>query len=375
MARNNGPLIPDEGVANRSGSPASTPLDDSATDPRFLDLDSEEQSPFLRAQKRVPVRRGPIPKKAASRIKIAAIILAVVVALGGTAMAVYSYSEKSWRFRLDSSDQLEVVGIEKVTRRQVMDVLGGDIGKNVFFIPLDERKKQLEEIPWVESAAVARLLPNRLRVTITERTPMAFVQMRNRVALIDQHGVVMDLPPRSNSQYSFPVLVGMGDQEPLSTRSARMKIYSQLVNELDEGGTNYSRDLSEVDLSDPEDVKITVSDPNGEVLVHLGSGNFADRFKIYKGHVQEWRQQVDKLASVDLRYDRQVIVNPDSPQDQPRAVAAAMKSSTPPAKTVAGVPKATAASPKAHSAATKPVAGSHKNKAKHSAAKPAVKKK
>jgi len=326
MARNNGPLIPDEDIASRSGSPASAPLDDSV-DGRFLDLDSEEQSPFLRGQKRVPVRRGALPKKAASRIKIAAISLTVIAALGGTFAVAYHYAEKSWRFRMESSDQLEIAGIENVSRRQVMEVLGADIGRNVFFIPLDERKAQLEQIPWVETAAVARLLPNRLRVTITERTPMAFVQLGNRIALIDSHGVVMDLPANAAKRYSFPVIVGMGDPEPLSTRAARMKIYSQLVNELDADGTHQTQDLSEVDLSDPEDVKVTVSDPQGEVLVHLGSGGFAERFKLYKGHVQEWRQQVEKLASVDLRYERQVIVNPDSATDQPKSSPKAARAS------------------------------------------------
>src|SRR3954466_3568830 len=111
MVRNNGPLIPDEDVANRSGSNASTPLDDSAMDARFLDLDSEEQSPFLRGQKRVPVRHGALPKKAASRIKIAAIALAIAATLGGTLAVVYHYGEKSWRFRMESSDQLEIAGI------------------------------------------------------------------------------------------------------------------------------------------------------------------------------------------------------------------------------------------------------------------------
>jgi hypothetical protein len=32
---------------------------------------------------------------------------------------------------------------------------------------------------------------------------------------------------------------------------------------------------------------------------------------VYVGHVREWRQQFDKVESVDLRYDRQIIVNPD----------------------------------------------------------------
>ncbi len=104
----------------------------------------------------------------------------------------------------------------------------------------------------------------------------------------------------------------MKDNEPLSTRAARMKLYMQLVGELDAGGTQYSQDLSEVDLTDPDDVKVTVTDPHGEVLVHLGGSDLLERFKIYKAHVQEWRSQFQKLDSVDLRYDRQVIVNPDS---------------------------------------------------------------
>ncbi len=61
------------------------------------------------------------------------------------------------------------------------------------------------------------------------------------------------------------------------------------------------------------------TDPDGEVLVHLGSSNYLQRYKIYVTHVQQWRQQFDKLESVDLRYDRQIIVNPDlqGPMKQP----------------------------------------------------------
>jgi cell division protein FtsQ len=121
----------------------------------------------------------------------------------------------------------------------------------------------------------------------------------------------MDLS--SKKKYSFPVIVGMNTGEPLSTRVARMKIYNELVRELDSGGGNYSKDLSEVDLTDPEDVKVLANDPDGEVLVHLGSSDYLDRFKVYVAHLREWRQQFQKLESVNLRYDRQVIVNPDLP--------------------------------------------------------------
>jgi cell division protein FtsQ len=112
-------------------------------------------------------------------------------------------------------------------------------------------------------------------------------------------------------KYSFPVIVGMSSGEPLSSRAARMKTYDELVRELDSSGGHYSQDLSEVDLTEPEDVKVLTNDPEGEVLVHLGSSDYLERFKIYVGHLREWRQQFPKLESVDLRYDRQIIVNPD----------------------------------------------------------------
>lgn len=309
MARDTGPLTPeDEPPRGAGGAPAE--LDE--FDGRMLELDAEEESPFLRGQKRVPVRRGPLARKTANRLKYAMIAVVVVGAVGAVSGFLYRYGAHSWRFRLDSGDHIEISGIENVSRAQVMDVVGGDIGRNVFFVPLADRKKQLEEIPWVESAAVMRLLPNRLRVQIRERKPVAFVQLGSRVALIDRSGVVMDLPAGSTKKYSFPVIVGTGEQEPLSSRAAQMKIYDALVRELDSEGAHYSQDISEVDLSDPGDVKITVANAGTEVLVHLGSSRFLPRYKLFVAHVQEWRQQFQQLNSVDLRYDRQVIVNPDS---------------------------------------------------------------
>src|SRR5512133_3814601 len=170
MARSQGPVIPDDDPAPRKGGAGAT-LED-ALDPRLLDLEKDEEPAFLRGQKRVPVRRGPLPKKAANRLKIALLAVVVLGVAFAAALTVYGYGTHSWRFRMESSDQLEIAGLHNVTRGQVMEVMGADIGRNVFFIPLDERKKQLEEIAWVESASVMRLLPNRVKVQVVERTPV-----------------------------------------------------------------------------------------------------------------------------------------------------------------------------------------------------------
>jgi cell division protein FtsQ len=294
-----------------------------------LDLDEMdgEEAQFLRTNKRVPVRRSPIPKKAASQLKIAGVIAAVIVACGGLSAWAYSYGMTSWRFRIQSSDAVEIAGVRNASRAHVMEVAGADIGRNIFFVPLDERKKQLEQIPWVEEATVMRLLPNRESVTIRERTPVAFAQIGSRISLIDANGVVMGMPADRKIKYSFPVIRGIADTEPLSSRAAAMKIYNRLVGELSatEGestalsgsiqGTNYVKQLSEVDLSDPENVKVTANDPGGTMVVHLGAQDFLPRYKLYVTHIAEWRQQFQNVQSVDLRYEGQVIVNPDKPSE------------------------------------------------------------
>ena len=87
------------------------------------------------------------------------------------AVTLYRYGTQSWRFRVDSSDNIEVLGTRNVTRAQVLDALGADIDRNIFHISLDEQKKQLEDIPWIESATVMRFLPNRLRVESSSASP------------------------------------------------------------------------------------------------------------------------------------------------------------------------------------------------------------
>jgi cell division protein FtsQ len=304
MARRSSTTIQEE-LYSTANDPAREELDDA----RLLDLDAEKESPFLRAQKRVSVRRSPLPKKTAARLLWVALAVSIAGATALGAAMFYHYEEHSWRFRLDSSDNIEMAGLSNVTRPQVMEVMGGDIGRNIFFIPLDQRQKQLQQIPWVASASVMRFAPNRIQIQIHERVPVAFARVGSKVMLIDAGGVLMDLT--NKKKFSFPVIMGMSANEPLSTRSLRMKTFNELVRQLDSSGGHYSQDLSEVDLTDAEDVKVLTNDPAGEVLVHLGSANFLDRFRIYVAHLREWRQQFSKLESVDLRYDQQIIVNPD----------------------------------------------------------------
>src|ERR1700674_5735926 len=291
MARKSGSTISQEELYPPAHEPARPVPDDALDDARMLDLDVEQESPFLRGQKRVSVRRGSLPKMAATGLTWGLLALVVVFVCSAGVAALYHYGEHSWRFRIESSDDIEIAGLQNVTSYQVMEVMGGDIGRYIFFVPLSTREQTLEKIPWVQSASVMRFVPNRLRIEIHERTPVAFARVGSKVLLVDGQGTLMDLP--NKKKYSFPVILGMNPGEPSSTRIPRMRIYDSVLSQLDSSGAHYSQDLSEVDLSDPDDVKVLTNNPEGEVLIHLGSSNYLDRYKVYVGHVREWRQQFD----------------------------------------------------------------------------------
>src|SRR5271169_2102866 len=136
MARKSGSTILQEELYPPSAEPAREEMDDA----RLVDLDVAEESPFLRGQKRVSARRSSIPKKTANRLlwtSVAVAVIGVAIIVGA---GLYEYGQHSWRFRVDSSDNIEVTGTQNVTKAQIMDVMGVDIGRNIFFIPLVEQK-------------------------------------------------------------------------------------------------------------------------------------------------------------------------------------------------------------------------------------------
>src|SRR5579863_1298047 len=99
--------------------------DESPLDARLLEIDDDAESPFLRGQRRVPVRRGslPLPRNARSWIKPALLLALILVVLGTAWLTLQRYGSRSWRFRLDSSDNIVVSGASNVSRAQVLEVM------------------------------------------------------------------------------------------------------------------------------------------------------------------------------------------------------------------------------------------------------------
>jgi cell division protein FtsQ len=238
---------------------------------------------------------------------------AVVLVLGVIAVAVAGvryFLLHDERFLMTTSSDIQITGNEHLTRAQILSVFGADLERNLFRVSLAERRADLERLPWVQHATVMRLLPNQIRVKIIERVPVAFVRQGTQIGLVDGSGVLLDMPPEAagDPKYSFPVLTGLAAADPLSTRAARMEIYKRFMAELDSTNEHLTRNLSEVDVSNPEDVKAVVTTGGSDILVHFGDEEFLNRYREFQEHVAEWKTQYPKLASADMRYEGQIVL-------------------------------------------------------------------
>jgi cell division protein FtsQ len=307
------------------------------TGSRRTSFDDDPPSP-RRAKSGFKLRlRSRIPRSVAGRIATGIAILSI---FGGVFFTLYEARAAVLhdpRLLIPSSRNVEITGNNHLSRAQLLSVFGGDVDRNLLTVPLDQRQAQLESLPWVEHATVMRLLPNHIRVAITERTPVAFVRQNSQVGLVDAHGVLLDLAPDvpSDKNYSFPVVTGLSGTDPVATRAARMKVFLRFTSELDaaskSSGDKVSDKLSEVDLTDPEDVKALIPDNGSDILVHFGDQDFLKRYERYLQNLPDWKTRFPKLASVDMRYDREVVLEmqPGATVPIPGETAAASSAPTP----------------------------------------------
>lgn len=270
--------------------------------------DPEGEDDSRSSARRAPRGKWWRPASKAGKIFLTLGVLTVLSGITFLGMTVRTYLERDARFRIAGAANIQATGLTEVSRAEMLPIFGEDIGRNVFFVPLSERRKQLEQIPWVERATVMRVLPDQIRVALVERQPVAFTRVGQQIGLVDGDGVLLSMPAAIMAQhhYLFPVITGIDPGDPPASRKSRMAVYGRLMAELDANSQHLSQQISEIDLTDPEDARVV--EVGTDTLAHYGQDHFLERYQRYQAHIAEWRQQYPNLAAVDLRYDQQVVL-------------------------------------------------------------------
>jgi len=222
-------------------------------------------------------------------------IAGVSTAVAGFKVRDYALTDQQFQLSREAKDAISIQGQNYTSRAKVLRIFSGDWGRSVFSVDLNERRRRLLAIDWVEDASVSRIWPDRLAVRIRERKPVAFVFFRSGVLLIDAHGVLLEQPPQA--QVAFPVLSGVREDETEERRRERVACLLRIQDELG----SMAKDVSEVNAADPDNIRMTVQVDRRTLELVMGDTNFATRYRNFISHFAEIQRRSPGAKTFDLR--------------------------------------------------------------------------
>jgi cell division protein FtsQ len=205
--------------------------------------------------------------------------------------------------------QIHVRGNQHLARGEVLALLAGLEGQHLLSTDLEVWRRRVLGSPWVEHAALRRVLPSTVEVVIRERLPMAIGRIRGDLYLVDEQGRVIDEYGPNYAQFDLPIVDGLADQaagEPV-VDPARAWLAASLLHAFEAQPALMKR-ISQIDVASAHDAVVLLDqDP---ALVHVGDEQFVERLQRYLELREALRARVADIEYVDLRFDDRIYVRP-----------------------------------------------------------------
>ena len=198
--------------------------------------------------------------------------------------------------------EVVVEGRSKTRKNALLQALQVSEGDNILTINIKEMKDRINKLPWVKSARIERHFPNKISLTLVERTPMARWQTNRMLKLIDDHGdviPVVDLTSFSN----LPIIIGKNAP----------KIAGQILRTLSNEPHLFRRVKSLTLVSDRRwDVEL-----DNQINVHLPEKNPGKAWTHLATVEQGHNIFGDQVQGIDMRLENQLIIKIEKNKTSP----------------------------------------------------------
>jgi len=237
-------------------------------------------------------------------------VLKCVLAIGllSGLMVGYRFAASAALFQVRTID---VSGASRTSAEEIQGITRRAVARTgVWRADLSVLSAELSRLPGVRRAVVTRVLPDRIRVRITERAPAALIRTSaGHFVWVDDEGVMLgEMKPEDRMPEFF--IRGWNEEADEDARVAnveRIKKYFELVKEWDAAGL--SPRVSEVTLNDLRDVRAQLAGPDSQVEIRLGSQDPGPRLQTALQALDTYKQtpRGSSITYVDLQTGRVVI--------------------------------------------------------------------
>ena len=138
-------------------------------------------------------------------------------------------------------------------------------------------------------------------------------EINGQLMIADDEGILLDTYTPKYGKLDVPVFKGIVGRNPESYRqyqeenTARIRHALNMLSEIESGSPDYTKMISEVDISDRNNLKIMLVDNTAEI--YLGKKDYLNRFRalLVSDQYQKYKSQNMNIPVVDLRFDDQII--------------------------------------------------------------------
>jgi len=235
----------------------------------------------------------------------------VVFLLNGVIAWVLLYSGARAFQHLSRSEEfalrrIVIDGARHASAESIRAGVAPHLGRNLFELNLDEIGARSLEDPWVSRASVRRVLPDTLRISVTEREPHAVAIIGGIAHLVDSNGYVIG-PTGTGLSENLPVLTGLPgrDQEGLV---AALGLGVRLLDRLQRASPAFTDGISELELSRAD--RITVRTVAAGPKLLLDPERVERNILRYLEMRSALAAHVGPMEYVDLRWQDRISVMP-----------------------------------------------------------------
>lgn len=175
--------------------------------------------------------------------------------------------------------KVDVRGASRVSSDNVEGIVKNLTDRSgVWNADLTAIRERIESMNFVKSVAVSRVLPDGVRVQLTERVPKAAVRIDGADYWVDEEAAV--LAPVGKNETRGPLLTGWDtnrNERSVKDNQTRVKMYQKMVE--DWKSFDLSKRVKSVNLSDLDEPRAIVEDSGNDVYIELGTEDFGKRLQ------------------------------------------------------------------------------------------------
>ncbi len=238
-----------------------------------------------------------------------ALRIGVVAIIGLIAFVGYRAAASASFFQVRT---IETRGLSRASADDIKNVVRRDLTETgVWRADLPELSKHLERLPWVRSAVVTRVLPDGIRVRISEREPKAVVRTAaGRFIWVDDDAVYLGEMAATDQMPAFFLRGWNEDAAATAQTENRERVRKFLELQRDWSAQGVSERVSEVNLLDLRDVRVQLAGDDSQIEVRLGGQDQSARLSKALNVLDAQRQTArgPLISYIDLTQGKRAIV-------------------------------------------------------------------